>query len=213
LHETPGQPTLRNRLKGKSQDSTQPDFWSERYASGITPWQLNRLPRQFEAFISRLDSPRKILIPGCGDDSRTIEAFQRAGHQVFAIDFSPVAVEGARKSLGESGDNIILGNFFSHKFKPTSFDIVYERTFLCSLPPWIWKDYAKRVAQLLRPAGMLAGFFFYGQEIDPPPYPLTKPMAARIFEIRFTLKKDEPASDSLPIFSGKERWQEWQLRS
>jgi SAM-dependent methyltransferase len=152
------------------------------------------------------------LIPGCGEDHRTIEAFRDAGHRVTAIDFSPVAVERTKQVLPAFSDKIILGDFFSYRFESSLFDIIYERTFLCSLPPRLWKDYATRMAQLLRPRGILAGFFFYGKESDPPPYPLNKSKAAQILGSRFDLVKSAPVIDSVSIFAGKEKWQEWQLR-
>jgi len=106
----------------------------------------------------------------------------------------------------------MLGDFFSFNFQSAPFDIIYERTFLCSLPPRLWKDYPARVAQLLRPGGVLAGFFFYGEESDPPPYPLTESRASELFGNRFDLIKSEPVTDSVPIFAETEKWQEWQLR-
>jgi hypothetical protein len=155
---------------------------------------------------------RKVLIPGYGQDYRTVDAFQRAGHRVTAIDFSPIAVESTNRALRKTGVKIILGDFFSYNFEAAPFDLIYERTFLCSLPPSLWKNYAARVAQLLSPGGMLAGFFFYGDELDPPPFPLTESKASELFGGRFELKTSEPVTDSLSIFAGKEKWQEWQLR-
>jgi SAM-dependent methyltransferase len=199
-------------MKEDQQDSAQPDFWSERYASGRTPWQMDRVPARLQSFVRSLPPGSKILIPGCGEDYRTIDLFHRAGHDINAIDFSPVAVAHARKNLPELSDKIILGNFFTYDFGDAAFDIVYERTFLCSLPPRMWNDYAARVARLLRAHGLLAGFFFYGEETDPPPYPLTESKAVEIFSARFDLQRTEPVSDSLSIFAGQEKWQEWLLR-
>jgi SAM-dependent methyltransferase len=199
--------------KKNEPDSTQPDFWSQRYVGGSTPWQLDRIPARLSAFIRSLEPGRNVLIPGCGQDYRTIDAFQTAGHRVTAIDFSPIAVASMKKALPAAADRIILGDFFIHPFEAAPFDLVYERTFLCSLPPRLWKDYATRVAQLLRPRGTLVGFFFYGKEPNPPPYPLTESKAAEIFAGRFDLKKSEPVTDSLSIFAGQEEWQEWQLRA
>ncbi len=154
-----------------------------------------------------------MLIPGCGQDYRTVYAFSAAGHRVSAIDFSPIAIESTSKALLESDSEIILGDFFTYDFKAAPFDLIYERTFLCSLPRSLWKSYAARVGQLLLPDGVLAGFFFYGEESDPPPYPLTEQKAAEIFGDRFELEKSESVADPLSIFAGKEKWQEWRLRS
>ena len=198
--------------KKEAADSAQPDFWSQRYSTRRIPWQLERVPRNLSAFIRALHSRRKVLIPGCGEDYRTIDAFRHAGHQVTGIDFSPVAIEQMKKALTDIKGQVMLGDFFSFNFESASFDIVYERTFLCSLPPRLWTDYAARVAQLLRPGGALAGFFFYGKESDPPPYPLTESRASELFGNRFDLVKSEPVTDSVPIFAGTEKWQEWRLR-
>jgi len=160
-----------------------------------------------------LPAKRKVLIPGCGQDYRTVDAFRNAGHQVTAIDFSPIAVESTNKALSKTGTKVILGDFFNYDFKAAPFEIIYERTFLCSLPPSLWKNYATRLVQLLSPGGMLAGFFFYGDEPDPPPFPLSESKASELFEGRFELKTSELVTDSLSIFAGKEKWQEWQLRA
>jgi hypothetical protein len=63
--------------------------------------------------------------------------------------------------------------------------------------------------QLIRPGGKLIGFFLYGEESEPPPYPLTTTQAAALFAHDFNLTNDEVVTDSLPVFAGKERWQEW----
>jgi hypothetical protein len=173
---------------------------------------LDGVPKRLSKFIRSLRPGCNILVPGCGRDHRTIEAFHGAGHQVTAIDFSPIAVAATKKALPAAADRVILGDFFTYKFEAAPFDIVYERTFLCSLPPRLWKNYAVRVAELLRPNGTLTGFFFYGKESDPPPYPITESKATQIFADRFDLKKSEPVTDSLSIFAGQEKWQEWQLR-
>ena len=199
--------------KKNERDSAQPDFWSQRYISGMTPWQLDRVPLCLVDFIRSLRPGSNVLIPGCGKDHRTIEAFVGAEHQVTAIDFSSVAVDATKNALPAVADRIILGDFFAYNFKAAPFDFIYERTFLCSLPPRLWKDYGTRVAELLRPNGTLAGFFFYGKESDPPPYPLTESKATEIFADRFDLRENEPVADSLSIFAGQEKWQEWQLRS
>lgn len=151
-----------------------------------------------------------MLIPGCGS-AYEVKAFHDAGWAVMAIDFSPEAVTRAKKLLGPLGDRVVLGDFFKHPFNAQEFDVVYERTFLCALPPELWNDYGTRMQRLLRPAGMLVGFFLYGEEPEPPPYPLTPEWVETLF-CGFKLVREESVPDSLPIFEGKERWQEWKRR-
>lgn len=70
--------------------------------------------------------------------------------------------------------------------------------------------YVDRVAELLADGGRLVGHFLFGDDDDPPPYPLTEEMA-RCSE-RFTRVADEPAVDALPMFAGGERWRIWQKK-
>jgi len=185
-----------------------PEFWDERYASGETPWVIHKIPAALNAFL-RKAKPGTVLIPGCGNNHKIIRAFDATGFVVTAIDFSPVAVEQAKAELGSLGKRLFLADFFHHDFGAARFDLIYERTFLCALTPSRWNEYAARIANLLRPAGLLAGIFFYGEESDPPPYPLSRERAGEIFGKDFRLRKTEPVTDSLPIFAGQEKWQEW----
>lgn len=153
-----------------------------------------------------------MLIPGCGNDYEVIGAFHSAGFAVTAIDLSPVAVAQAKAALGSLATSVINADFFEHDFGPTRFDLVYERTFLCALPPSRWLEYIERLADLLVPGGLLAGYYFYGQEADPPPYPLTVQSAQDVLGKRFRLNRTETVTDSLPIFAHSEKWQEWEVR-
>lgn len=167
------------------------------------------MPESLGAFLRRTRSSSKVLIPGSGADSEVIRAFHEAGHEVTAIDFSPTAVDLAKDALGTLEDRIILGDFFAYDFGSRLFDFVYERTFLCSLPPSVWEIYVSRVAQLLSVGGKLVGFFLYGNEPEPPPYPLGDKRANELFDKQFRLVRNEAVSDSVPMFAGMERWQEW----
>jgi SAM-dependent methyltransferase len=152
-----------------------------------------------------------VLIPGCGTDHEVLRFFRATAFEVTAIDFSTVAVAQIKKALGANFDGkIIRGYFFKFDFR-SRIDLIYERTFLCALHPRRWPQYAKRIAQLLQPRGKLVGVFFYGTEPDPPPFPLSDARAPEIFGKYFRLIRDVKISDSVAMFAGMERWQEWQL--
>jgi SAM-dependent methyltransferase len=193
----------------KSADSAVPAFWNQRYASAETPWVLQKIPATLRSFLKSTRTGGRVLIPGCGSDHGVIKAFADAGFEVTAIDFSPVALAELKKELGNFDGKIMRADFFKSDFG-RRFDLVYERTFLCAIHPRRWSRYAQRVAELLRPGGNLVGIFFYGTEPDPPPYPINKTQAKEIFGKYFRLIRDLKVSDSVPMFAGMERWQEWE---
>ena len=194
-----------------AEDSTQPDFWNSRYAAGKMPWDLGGVPAALRSFLARANPPGRVLIPGCGSGYE-VQAFHDAGFDVTAIDFSAAARERARRILGPLHHCVIAGDFFTHDFTAQTFDLIYERTFLCSLPPARWPAYAQRMAELLQKGKILAGIFLYGEEPEPPPYPLTEAQAAELLGDDFDLVRSDPVSDSLPLFAGMERWQEWRRK-
>jgi len=193
----------------KSTDSAAPAFWNQRYTSGETPWVLHKIPATLRSFLKRTRRKGRVLIPGCGTDHGVIKVFADTGFEVTAIDFSPVALAETKKGLGNFNGKIMRADFFKSDFG-RRFDLVYERTLLCAMHPRRWARYAKRVAELLRPGGKLIGIFFYGTEPEPPPYPINKTQAAEIFGKYFRLLRDLKVSDSVSMFAGMERWQEWE---
>jgi hypothetical protein len=103
------------------------------------------------------------------------------------------------------------GDFFA--FDPhQGFDLVYERAFLCALPRRLWPAYAERVAAVLRPGGMLAGFFFFGDGDRGPPFALHPGELEALLGARFERVDDREVTDSVPVFAGRERWQAWTLK-
>jgi hypothetical protein len=190
-------------------NSNHPNFWTVRYAAGKTPWDFGGVPAALRSFLARSSISSKVLIPGCGSGYE-VEAFHAAGHEVTAIDFSPAGVEQAKGVLGVLGDKVILGDFFTYDFGKRRFDLIYERTFLCSMTPARWPQYVNRVADLLSVKGKLVGIFFYGQPSPSgPPFPLTETESEQLFKRHFQLVRSEPVTDSLPLFRDMERWQEW----
>ena len=193
----------------KFSDSSHPDFWTTRYASGKTPWDFGGVPAALKSFLAKSSAAGRVLIPGCGSGYE-VQAFHAAGYDVTAIDFSPGAVDQAKRVLGGLAERVILGDFFTHDFGQCRFDLIYERTFLCSMPPARWPDYVNRMADLLLPGGRLIGIFLYGQpSMSGPPFPLTETEGEQLFKRCFQLVRSEPVTDSLPLFHDRERWQEW----
>jgi SAM-dependent methyltransferase len=186
------------------------EFWDSRYRAGQIPWDFGGVPEAVTRFMASESASLSVLIPGCGL-AHEVETFSALGCNVIAIDFSSVAVTAAQKRLGPLADRVVYGDFFTHDFANSKFDLVYERTFLCALPPRLRPAYVRRVAELLKPGGRLVGFFYCDPVDDPdgPPFPIAPDELESLLKPYFQLRVDEPARESQPLFAGNERWRIW----
>jgi len=197
------------------------DFWDHRFRSGVTPWEADTVPVELRQFVrsgppatgtaTATEARRRprVLVPGCGSGLDAAYLDQQ-GWQVTALDFSAAAVELARQAVGDSWRGTLLAaDFFS--FVPAEpFDLIYERAFLCALPRHLWPQYGLRMAELLPAGGLLAGYFFFAEELRGPPFGVVPEQLAALLAPAFVRREDRAVSHSLPVFAGRERWQIWQ---
>ena len=189
-------------------DPSSPEFWNSRYEKNETPWDFGGAPLALKDYLKLHPKGGKVLIPGSGS-GHELKLFAAAGFDVTAIDFAPAAVARSRAALGPAlADRVIEGDFFKHDFPAASFDVVYERTFLCALLPTRRAAYRDRMAYLLKHGGMLIGTFYYQNTVSGPPFGFAWGESDELFSRHFLLTRDIPVKDSLPVFAGRERWQE-----
>ncbi|GHU09807.1 hypothetical protein AGMMS50225_11620 [Betaproteobacteria bacterium] len=197
------------------------EFWDSRFQSGCMPWQDGRMHPELSRFLPTLpgclghtgttpNAPLhglRVLIPGCG---HAFEAgcFAALGAHVVALDFSAAAVAAAREVLADWKGELVHGDFFTYA-PNEGFDLIFERAFLCALPRHLWPDYARQTARLLKPGGIVAGFFFYGEEGKGPPFAAAPKTLTQLLGAYFTRIDDQAVANPLPLFPG-ERWQVWQ---
>ena len=194
-----------------AQDSSKPEFWDTRFRGGVTPWDAGSVPSALGIWLKKRSSSLRVLIPGCGTGYE-VRAFAERGHNVLAIDFSDAALDAARRELGKLASLVRRDDFFSLQEKP--FDVIYERAFLCALPRSLWTGWARRTAELVRPGGELAGFFYLDDNERGPPFGIARQELNSLLQGDFRLIEDLaiPAGESLPVFKGKEVWQVWGRR-
>jgi SAM-dependent methyltransferase len=190
------------------QDSSRPEFWDSRYREGVTPWDAHGVPADLRGFAATLAPGTRVLVPGCGS-AHELRCFSEAGAEVLAIDFSPEAIERAKRNAGSLADRILLADFFQFDAGSEAFDVIYERAFLCALPRTLWARYAARTTELLGPGKRLAGIFFYGDSPRGPPFGTSPEELHGLLDATFELTEDRGATDSLAVFQHGERWQVW----
>lgn len=198
-------------IKPPEQRPEHPDFWCKRFGEGVTPWDAGKVPDDFAAFVARQERPLTTLIPGCGSawEARHLAG---SGWPVTALDFSPTAIARAREVLGDAPVDLACADFFAWQ-PPQRLDLIYERAFLCALPRKLWNDWALRVAELLPPGRLLAGYFFVCDQLKGPPFGIQPEQLDELLLPAFERIEDRPVHDSIPVFKDRERWQVWQRRA
>ncbi|KAF2029573.1 S-adenosyl-L-methionine-dependent methyltransferase [Setomelanomma holmii] len=122
----------------------------------------------------------KALVPGCGK-GYDVALFASWGYDAYGLEVSEHAALAARKYLGgedagaETEDNktkddkigrgvmeVVVGDYFDDGWSSETgvssvgeFDVIYDNTFLCALPPDLRPRWAERTASLLAPNGIL----------------------------------------------------------
>ncbi|GAP84657.1 putative thiol methyltransferase [Rosellinia necatrix] len=108
------------------------------------------------------------LVPGCGRGHDVLLLAER-GYDVWGLDVSPQALaaarahaEGSRPTNAGAGAGAVAwlhGDFFAEDWgsgAPASFDLIFDYTFFCALPPSMRPAWAARMRSLLRrPGGRL----------------------------------------------------------
>ena len=192
-------------------DPAGPEFWDLRYRADFAPWDAGKVPARLAEFVRLAPRPKRVLVPGFGS-GWDVRYFAESGWDVLGIDFSVAAIESARRVLGPHLAHVRRADFFA-TLAEAPFEMIYERAFLCALPRRLWSAWADRLAELLVPEGLLAGFFYFDAGERGPPFPLNSPRELEaLLGPAFERVEDAPVEDSIPIFAGKERWQVWRRR-
>ncbi|MFC4929045.1 methyltransferase [Massilia sp. GCM10023247] len=192
-----------------SRDPLAPGFWDERFDAGFTPWDRGGVPAALRDFVARAPA-RTALIPGCGNAYELAHLLE-AGWDATAIDFSPSAVSRARQVVGRWAAHVVEADFFAWE-PQRPLDLIYERAFLCAMPPSMGPQVAARWAALLPPGGLLAGFFYFGESPKGPPFGIARARLQELLAPHFALVEEASVTDSLPVFEGRERWMVWRRR-
>lgn len=143
--------------------------WNACYERRETPWEKGFATPVIAEVEARHPAVfrGRVFVPGCGlgHDARWLAEH---GLKVTGGDIAPLALEKARALDAEGRVEFRLVDVFSPPDDMCgAFDLVWEHTCLCALPPEMRTKYALGVKSALKPGGMVAGVFFISPEMDP----------------------------------------------
>jgi len=179
-------------------------FWSERYKSGQTGWDVGGITPPLKAYFDQLNNKSmNILIPGGGNAYEAEYLFRKGFKNVSVVDISKDPLEAFSERVpGFPSENLIHDNFFNLQ---GSWDLIIEQTFFSAILPSQRDDYAEKCKRLLNPQGKLVGVLFDDPLFeDRPPYGGSSEDYLPVFESRFLLKTFERCYNSLKPRQGRE---------
>lgn len=135
-------------------------WWSELYRTGDTRWDDGSEHPLLESLVPPLKLARlRVLVLGCGA-GHDAAWWAKRGHIVTGVDFSDEALERARALHGESETlRWVKGDVFQLPQSWTSrFDVIFEHTMFCAIPPSRREELVRIWWRLLSPRGRVIGF-------------------------------------------------------
>lgn len=180
------------------------NYWTERYGSGETGWDIGYPSTPIKEYIDQLgDKDIKILIPGAGNAYEAEYFWKRGFKNVWVLDISTLPLEHLKERVPDfPEEQLIHSDFFDHQGE---FDLLIEQTFFCALNPELRLDYVKKAAELLKPSGKLVGLLFQVPlNSDRPPFGGSKEDYLKLFGKSFHNIKMETAYNSIPPRQGSE---------
>ena len=149
---------------------------------------------------------------GGGHDALALGSAQRS---VVGLDIAPTAIAAADALWKARGSpacvQFMQADFFTADIGV--FDLIFDYTFFCALPPAWRPRWAARMAQLLAPGGTLVTLVFpVGTHSGGPPFAVSPEAYSTVLEaagLRCESLADVPAELSFPGRGGKEMIGKW----
>jgi len=139
--------------------------WAAHYAAADTPWDLGGAHPELSQRLSdgTLAPPRagaRVLVPGCGHGHDAL-ALARRGWHVTAVDLVADLEETLRRELSRRGGRFLRSDALTVEAGPEGlFDLVWDHTFFCALPPTLRRAWGARAAALAAPDSRYVALVF-----------------------------------------------------
>ena len=190
-------------LKTRNMDENQ-KFWSEKYKSGETGWDVGRPTPPITEYFDQLTSKTsKILIPGAGNAHEAAYLHDLGFQNLYVCDIAEEPLQEFAKQVPTfPQERLLCMDYF--KLEAT-FDIIIEQTFFCALPPTLRSAYIQKHHSLLATDGILVGVLFDKKFAkEGPPFGGTKQEYIELMAPYFNIEIMSPCHNSIGPRLGSE---------
>ncbi|MGE3974100.1 MAG: methyltransferase domain-containing protein [Bdellovibrionales bacterium] len=165
-----------------------PTFWGDYYQKDeLPPWDLDQYNPNLNGILAQLKlNKSKILVLGAGQ-GHDANFLAEQGHIVTAVDYSPAA----QKSFTQRYPQSLVANYTVRdvfQLPPewlNSFDLVFDHTLFCAIPPRQRKSLIQVWKKVLKPRGHLLSIFFLLTRTSGPAYGVTEWEAQQLMQKDF----------------------------
>lgn len=177
-----------------------PDFWEQRWASGLIGFHEGTVNRFLRRFVERLGAPSSVYVPLCGKtvdlDFLAARGFRVTGSELVAravVDYFaergeiPEPQREGDAVIYESGSvRIVCGDALA--LAPDApFDAIYDRAALIALPEATRSRYASRQKALLSSGGRILLVTLEHDAPSGPPFAVDEAEVERLFGDAFEI--------------------------
>ncbi|KAG0240856.1 hypothetical protein BGW41_006611 [Actinomortierella wolfii] len=210
-------------MNDETQRIVREEGWDKLWEKDIHPWDN---PTPSPALIELIEQkpikdqiPKtgRVLVPGCG---RGVDVFYLGNEQrpAFGMDISPIAVQQCKdiresKGISASHADFLCEDFFKYKAPEGGYSLIYDYTFFCAIHPSMREAWAKKMAELIHPGGVLITLIYPLREPDEfgPPFYVTVDAYRNLLQDNFeNLLLDE--CTSFPRRQGMEKIAVWRRK-
>jgi len=189
--------------------------WEALYRANDTFWDHGEASPGLVDYLAECpEAPLgQALVPGCGH-GHDARALARAGWIVTGLDIAPSSVPLAKRLAKAEALEIDhrIGDFLGDT-PHQQYDLVFEHTLFCAIPPGRRGDYAKALRGWLKPGGCyLAVNYIITEDNGEPPFSTTETELDQWFGGSFELLR-RWTPRSYKSRTGKELMNEWKMKS
>lgn len=181
------------------------EYWNDRYLNNEFGWDIGSVSPPLKNYFDQLtDKSIKILVPGAGNSYEAEYLFENGFKNVYLCDYAAIPLQNFRKRVPSFPEKQLLQvDFFD--LEERDFDIVIEQTFFCAITPLLREAYFEKMAEILKPKGLLVGLLFNDKlNTDKPPYGGNQLLYYSYFKKLFDIKTFETCYQSISPRAGRE---------
>ncbi|KAI8083102.1 S-adenosyl-L-methionine-dependent methyltransferase, partial [Halteromyces radiatus] len=173
-----------------------PTDWEERWQLGNTQWDAGKSSPALVTMMQDEEAKQFIpsnaigIVPGCGS-GYDVKYLATPTRHMVGLDMSKTAVEHCQKLHPDAtalNYEFIQDDFFKFSVPEQGFDLAYDYTFFCALPPIMREDWATRYGEIIKQGGILICLMFPIEEKEGgPPYGVSEQAYKDVLSSNFDL--------------------------